>query len=190
MYMSLSFTEMTAAENLCNGIPLTYTNNGIYVYGPQLTTDSVYKLAAFYADSAIAIAKGTDAISTSVRQAAQVLRARIAVDQGQFAQAAAFVPASTVPTNFQYLLTFDQTSGDNQIWSLNISQGRYTVSDSADAGGVIKNALPFASANDPRVPVIKSPRPSRLMEQRRCLSNRCGRTATIRCRSSPASTRG
>ncbi|MGH7619081.1 MAG: hypothetical protein ACREPM_17815, partial [Gemmatimonadaceae bacterium] len=146
MYMALSFTEMTAAENLCNGIPITYTVNGIYTYGPQLTSDSVYKLAAFYADSAIAFAKGTDAISTSVREASLVLRARIAVDQGQFATAAGFVPTSAVPTNFQYLLTFDQTSGDNQIWSLNISQGRYTVSDSADAGGIIKNALPFASA--------------------------------------------
>jgi len=156
MYMALGFTEMTAAENLCNGIPMTYTSNGIYTYGPQLTTDSVYKLAAFYADSAIAFAKGTDVISTSVRQASLVLRARISVDQGQIAAAAALVPASAVPTTFQYLLTFDQTSGDNQIWSLNISQGRYTVSDSSDVGGTIKNALPFASANDPRVPVIKS----------------------------------
>src|SRR5215831_8961457 len=156
MYMALGFTEMTAAENLCSGIPMTYTSNGIYTYGPQLTTDSVYKLAAFYADSAIAFAKGTDVISTSVRQASLVLRARISVDQGQIAAAAALVPASAVPTTFQYLLTFDQTSGDNQIWSLNISQGRYTVSDSADVGGTIKNALPFASANDPRVPVIKS----------------------------------
>jgi hypothetical protein len=63
------------------------------------------------------------------------------------------VPVSAVPTNFQYLLTFDQATGDNQIWSLNISAGRYTVGDSFDVSGVIKNALPFASAGDLRVAV-------------------------------------
>ena len=85
------------------------------------------------------------------KQALLVMRARVLVDQGQFANAAALVPVSAVPTNFQYLLTFDQATGDNQLWSLNISQGRYTVGDSVDATGVMKNALPFASAGDPRV---------------------------------------
>src|SRR5205807_2449296 len=72
---------------------------------------------------------------------------------GQFAQAAALVSASAVPTAYQYLLTFAQTSGDNNIWSLNTNQGRYTVADSVDGAGIIKNALPFLSAKDPRVPV-------------------------------------
>ncbi|MDB4874578.1 MAG: hypothetical protein JWM41_1024 [Gemmatimonadetes bacterium] len=157
MYMSLGFAEMTIAQTFCNGVPLTYTNGGIYVYGPQLTTDSIYKLASFHLDSAVSFARGADAIATAVRQAALVARARVLVDMGQFAQAAALVPVSAVPTSFQYLLTFDQTSGDNNIWSLNNSIGRYSVSDSVDAGGVLANALPFASANDPRVPVIKSP---------------------------------
>ena len=44
----------------------------------------------------------------------------------------------------------------NKLWSLNISQGRYTVGDSVDATGVVKNALPFASAGDPRVPVTNT----------------------------------
>jgi hypothetical protein len=52
------------------------------------------------------------------------------------------------------LLTFAQTSGDNGIWSFNTNQGRYTVADSFDASGVIRNALPFISAKDPRVPVV------------------------------------
>jgi hypothetical protein len=147
---------MTSAENLCNGIPMTYTTNGVYTYGPQLTTDSVYKLAAFHMDSALAKTTASDAISTALHQASLVARARILVDQGNYTAAAALVPASAVPTSFQYLLTFDQATGDNQLWSLNISQGRYTVSDSQDADGVLKNALPFASANDPRVPVVNT----------------------------------
>jgi hypothetical protein len=156
MYMAAGFSELTIAENLCNGVPETYTKNGIYEYGPQLSTDSIYKRAAFFLDSAVSYSKGTDAASVSQRQASLVIRARVLVEQGKFAEAAALVPAGTVPTNFQYLLTFDQTTGDNQNWSLNISQGRYTVSDSFDASGVIKNAIPFASLNDPRVPVTNT----------------------------------
>ena len=59
-----------------------------------------------------------------------------------------------MPTNFQYLV--DLFAGDrrsNQIWSLDNSAKRWTVGDSFDVSGVIKNALPFASARDPRVAV-------------------------------------
>lgn len=156
MYMAAGFSELTIAENLCNGVPETYTSNGVYIYGPQLTTDSIYKRAVFFLDSALTFTKGSDAASVSQREAILVIRARVLVEQGQFAQAAALVPASAVPTNFQYLLTFDQTTGDNQNWSLNISQGRYTVGDSTDASGVLKNALPFASSGDARVPVTNT----------------------------------
>lgn len=156
MYMAAGFAELTIAENFCNGVPETYTSNGVYVYGPQLTTDSIYKRASNFADSALARSNGTDALSVAQKQAALVLKARILVEQNQVAQAAALVPVSAVPTNTQYLMTFDQSTGDNQLWSLNISQGRYTVGDSVDADGVLKNALPFASAGDPRVPVVNT----------------------------------
>ena len=43
--------------------------------------------------------------------------------------------------------------GDNPMWSFNTSQKRWVVGDSFDVTGLIKNALPFASAKDPRVPV-------------------------------------
>ncbi len=156
MYMAAGFTELTIAENFCNGVPETYTTNGVYEYGPQLTTDSVFKRAGFFFDSALARTNGSDALSVAQKQAVLVMRARVLVDQGQFANAAALVPVSAVPTNFQYLLTFDQSTGDNQIWSLNISAGRYTVGDSFDVTGVVKNALPFASAGDPRVAAVNT----------------------------------
>jgi hypothetical protein len=153
MYMAAGFAELTLAENFCNGIPETYTTNGIYLYGPQLTTDSIFKRAAFFFDSALARSNASEPLSVAQKQALLVMRARVLVDQGQFAQAAALVPVSAVQTNFQYLLTFDQSTGDNQIWSLNISAGRYTVGDSFDIAGVLKNALPFASSGDPRIAV-------------------------------------
>ncbi len=157
MYMAAGFDELTIAENFCSGVPETYTNNGVYLYGPQLTTDSIFKRAAFFFDSALARSNtANDPLSVAQKQALLVMRARVLVDQGQFANAAALVPVSAVPTNFQYLLTFDQTTGDNQLWSLNISQGRYTVGDSVDATGVVKNALPFASSGDPRVAAVNT----------------------------------
>jgi hypothetical protein len=158
LYFALGFIEMQMAEDFCNGIPLALARNGVIDYSDPgytpLTNADVFARAALHLDSALTLASGqTDAHSVAVKQAILVAKARVLIDQGQFAQAAALVPTSAVPTNYQYLLSFAQTSGDNQIWSLNTNQGRYTVADSFDASGVIKNALPFISAKDPRVPV-------------------------------------
>ena len=79
------------------------------------------------------------------------------VDLGKYAAAAALVPTSAVPTSFQYAMTFSQATQSNEIWSLNASQSsaRYVVGDSFDivTGSQPDNALPFASAKDPRVPI-------------------------------------
>jgi starch-binding outer membrane protein, SusD/RagB family len=154
MYFTLGFLEMELAENFCNGIPLTYTVNGIPNYGQPLTNDSVYKQAIVHFDSALALAgTATDTASVTVRRIAQIGKARALVNIGQQAPAPALVSSANVPTNFQYLLTFDQTTQDQQLWSLNTSAGRYTVSDSIDnITGIIPNAIPFVSAKDPRVP--------------------------------------
>jgi hypothetical protein len=65
---------------------------------------------------------------------------------------------AAVPTGYVYDMTFSSASGANGMWSLNNSTARISVADSFDVVGgvtnVIRNALPFASANDPRVPVI------------------------------------
>jgi len=158
LYFALGFVEMQMAEDFCNGIPLGLARNGLIDYSDPnykpLTNAEVYAKAATHLDSAIALASAqTDAHSVAVKQAALIARARVYIDQAKFTEAAALVPAGAVPTSYQYLLSFAQTSGDNQIWSFNTNQGRYTVADSFDASGVIKNALPFISAKDPRVPV-------------------------------------
>jgi hypothetical protein len=158
LYFALGFIEMQMAEDFCNGIPLGLARNGVIDYSDPgytpLTNADVYVRAAAHLDSALALAGAqTDAHSISVKQAILIAKARVLVDQGKFTEAAALVPTSAVPTSYQYLLSFAQTSGDNQIWSLNTNQGRYTVADSFDASGVIKNAIPFISAKDPRVPV-------------------------------------
>jgi hypothetical protein len=158
LYTELAFFEMTLADNYCNGIPLGHTDNGVITYGGPATILQVYDSAANHLDSAIATAKGTDAGSVYVNRAARIWKARviIAKDKTQAAAAAALV--ADIPTTYVYDMTFSSVSGSNGMWSLNNSTARISVADSFDIVGgqqnVIKNAIPFASANDPRVPVI------------------------------------
>ncbi|HKW48867.1 MAG TPA: hypothetical protein VJN70_15560 [Gemmatimonadaceae bacterium] len=169
LWLALAFVEMQLAEDFCNGIPLGSNTNGVVDYSSAeftpLTNLQVYDLALKHVDSALAVVgPGTDSTSLlTIRQAALITRARILVDEGgaaNVAAAAALVPSSAVPSNYQYdfLSSPSSNADDNGLWILNISVSRITVSDSVDVfGGVTyttANALPFASANDPRVPVL------------------------------------
>ena len=63
---------------------------------------------------------------------------------------------ANVPTTFSYDITFATSSGDNTLWAQPASSRRYTVGDSLEGRGrnlLVKNAIPFFSAQDPRVPV-------------------------------------
>jgi len=160
LYMGLGFIELSLAENYCNGIPLGHTEAGVVVTGPGLTNAQVFDTALTHIDSALLNIKGTDVGSNFVRQATLILKARILVDKGQYAAAAALVPVSAVPTSYQYLFTESSSNGgleDNGHWNVQVSSTRLTVGDSFDLLGttpnLIKNALPFVSAKDPRVPV-------------------------------------
>lgn len=158
LYMELAFFEMTLADNYCNGIPLGHTIAGVTTNGAPLTIAQVYDSASAHLDTAITLSAGADAGSIFVNRIARIYKARvlIAKDKANAPAAAAFV--SAIPTTYQYDMTFSATSGANGVWALNNSTARISVADSFDviAGSqnVIKNALPFASANDPRVPVV------------------------------------
>lgn len=167
LYMSLGFVEMQMAETYCNGIPLGKNAKGVVDYTDPaftpLTTAQVYDIAQAHLDSALTLlGSATDANSAAVRKASLVVKARILVDKAQFAAAAALVPTSAVETAYQYLWTTSTASNsdDNGIWFLNNSVSRITVADSFDIYNgqvnLVKNNLPFASANDPRVPVINA----------------------------------
>jgi hypothetical protein len=164
MYFVMGFAEMSLAEMFCNGQPLSDASTGFAVYGPPLENVQIYQIALAHFDSAVtlaATAAGT-ADSTradSVRRSAAIGKARVLLDLGGYERAdltnadLAAVAVANVPDNFQLRATFSLTSGSNQIWSLNTSAKRWVVGDSFDVGGRIQNALPFASAGDPRVPV-------------------------------------
>jgi hypothetical protein len=165
LWMWLAFDELSLAENFCNGIPLGGNDKGVVDYTkPEfkpLTNAEVFDVALTHIDSALTyIGSATDATTTFVRNAALIVKARLLVDKGQFAQAAALVPTSVIPTTYQYLFTTSTSSNsdDNGIWGLNWSSSRVTVSDSVVLyqGRQFQtlNAVPFVSANDPRVPVV------------------------------------
>ena len=151
MFFTMGFAEMTLAEAFCNGTPLGDASTGVPIYGPPQTNTQVFTLALAHLDSAISLSGATDAFSISVKNAAAVTRARVLIDLGRFTDVAAGVAA--VPTTFQSNATFSLTGGNNQIWALNTNAKRWTVGDSFDVSGRIMNAIPFASARDPRLPV-------------------------------------
>ena len=153
MYWVMGYAELGLAENFCNGVPYGTTVDGVPVYTDPLTSAQGFALALTHLDSALALTAATDTFTVSMRNAIQITRARTLVNLGgsaNFALAAA--AAANVPTTYQYLQTFSLTTADNAIWSLNNSGKRWVVGDSFDTGGRIFNAIPFASANDPRVP--------------------------------------
>lgn len=154
MYWVLGSAELGLAENWCNGVPYGTITNGVPNYTVPLTGAQGFALALSHLDSGLALTTAADTFTVSVKNAIQIARARTLVDMGGAANMTlAVAAAGTVATTYQYLQTFSLTTTDNLLWSMNTSQKRWVVGDSFDAGGLIANAIPFASAKDPRVPV-------------------------------------
>jgi hypothetical protein len=155
MYFARGFAELQLASDFCNGIPISNGNASPPEPGPPRSTAEVFALAAASLDSAIAFANGTDASSVRVNQAARIARARVALAQGQFAQAGQLVTG--IPTSFRYQHTFSLTTSTNTLWGQGLSSRRYSVGDSIEGNArniLVQNAIPFASARDPRLPVV------------------------------------
>lgn len=149
LYFGLGFVEMQLAEDFCNGIPFGTIVDGRAQYGPPLTNAAIFNLAIAHFDTALSLTAGTDSAAVRVRPAVLVAKARALVNLAKFADAAALV--GPVTTAYQYTYTFSTNGGLNGNWNLNTNLTQYTLSDSADATGVVKNAIPFVSAKDPRV---------------------------------------
>lgn len=159
MYFIEGWIEMDISEHFCNGSPFGRTVNGVPQYTKQLTNIEAYNLALAHYDSALTfVGNATDAFAVSVRNSIRVAKARTQRDLAQFAAAATTV--SGVPTNFAWNLTFSVNTGDNGLYSMNAptANPRYVLGDSFQiVNGVktlLKNSLPFASAGDPRLPVV------------------------------------
>lgn len=154
MYFARGFAEFTLGSDFCNGIPIGKTNVIPPDNGAPLSTQQVFQLAAASLDTAILFANGTDAASVLVNRAARIARGRVALALGDFTGAGAFVTG--IPTTFAYQHTFSLATSTNTIWGQGLSARRYSVGDSVEGNArniPVANALPFASARDPRLPV-------------------------------------
>ena len=155
MYFARGFAELQLAQDFCNGIPLSDGSGEVIKFGAPLPVATVFNAAIASFDSAALVATGTDAQSVLIQRASRVGKARAQLGNNQFAAAATTVAG--IATTFRYQTTFSLTTSDNIIWNQGLSAKRYSVADSLEGNSrnlLVKNAVPFFSARDPRVPVV------------------------------------
>jgi hypothetical protein len=145
MFALTAYSEVLIGEHYCNGTPLSGLDGTTIIFGDPLTNDSVFALAIASADSALALAGPTPA-GQRWSNFASIVKGRALLDRGQFAAAAAAVAG--VPTMFQLHAYHSVNTNDNQIWALNNSARRYTLTNGRE-GGV---GIDFVTSNDPRLP--------------------------------------
>ena len=154
MYFAKGFAEMQLAQDFCNGIPISALVDGVPEPGLPETGAQVFARAVASYDSALAFANGTDTVSIRIARSARVGKARALLGLARYAEAATTVAG--IPTGFSYIHTFSLTTGSNIIWAQGFSAARYVIGDSLEGNArniFVKNALPFVSAADPRLPV-------------------------------------
>lgn len=154
MYLARGYAELQLALDFCNGIPITNTYSANPIDATPQPTAAVFAYAAASLDSAMSFASGTDAQSVIINRAARITRARVALALNDFTTPAALVAA--IPTTFAYQHTFSTATSTNTLWGQGLSSRRYSVGDSVEGNTrniFVANALPFASAKDPRLPV-------------------------------------
>jgi hypothetical protein len=154
MYFARGFVEMQLGQDFCNGLVISDGTAVSPVGGTPMTIDQAFNMAIASFDSALALATGTDAASTLIRNAATVAKARALVNLNNHAAALPLV--TPIATSFTYDVTFSTTSGDNVLWNQPFSSARYTVSDSLEGNArnlLVTGQVPFFSLKDPRLPV-------------------------------------
>ena len=154
MYFVRAFAEMQMANDYCNGSPLSgQDESGAIVYGAPLPGAQVFQAAVADADSGLALITGTAASDLLVQRALKLTKARALLGLGKYAEAGAAVAG--IPTSYSYDITYSLATGDLTLYTQPASARRYTVGDSLEGRShnlLVKNAVPFFSAQDPRVP--------------------------------------
>jgi hypothetical protein len=154
LYFVRAFAEMQMANDFCNGIPLSgLDENGRPVYDKPRPGSEVFEASVADADSGLALITGTSSEDVSIQRALKITKARALIGLGKFAEAAAAVAG--IPTSYAYNITYSVATGDLTLWAQPRSSRRYSVGDSLEGRShnfLVKNAIPFYSAQDPRVP--------------------------------------
>jgi hypothetical protein len=136
------------AEAYCNGVPASKVNdNGKFSFGEPQTGQQLLAAAVAKFDSAISTA--TTSGGTTALNLARIGKGRALLDLNKPSDAALAVAA--VPSTFNYSIQHDENTGrqNSAIFSFNYLESRFSVGDREGTNG-----LPFASMNDPRLPII------------------------------------
>jgi hypothetical protein len=142
------FSYVLLAEAYCNGVPTSRVNDdGKFEFGAPQTGQQILTTAVAKFDSAIAAAGASG--GTVALNLARIGKGRALLDLNQPTQAAAAV--SAVPSSFNYSIQHSENTGrqNNALYAFNYLEGRFAVGDNEGTNG-----LPFASLNDPRMPII------------------------------------
>lgn len=149
MYWVRGWAEMTIAENFCNGMPISSLDaSNAIIYGDPQTNVQIYTRAMASFDTAMLNAPAGVARADTVKWLSGIEKARVQLELGDVTGAGTTIAAAVVPDNFRFTMFYSQVLGDNQIWALNNSAGRWMPGNNEGLVG-----LNFFSANDPRVPM-------------------------------------
>jgi hypothetical protein len=143
------------AENYCGAVPMSkQVSEGVFEFGPALSTRQLLERAVQKADSALLV---TGAASTNTQaRLARIVKARALLNLDQPAAAAAAIGGTAgVPTTFQYNYVHSELTPrqNNGTWNLVQNSGRFGV---AEVEGV--NGLPFRSEGDTATAGLRDPR--------------------------------
>jgi hypothetical protein len=160
---SLSFAGYTYiffGENYCAGVPFSQqAASGEFEFGAGLSTEQMFQQALQRFDAALTAANAARAsargaavaAATAQQNLARIGRGRALLNLGRFQDAAAAV--RDVPTGFEFEIQHSENSSrqNNGVHNLVNIAKRWSVADRE--GG---NGLPYRSANDPRVPSVRT----------------------------------
>ena len=138
-----AFTYILLAEHYCSGVPISSIDGP--TFGPPQSTTQL--LDAALERLTAAAAAGSDARVTNL---IAVLRGRALLNKGDYAGAAAAV--ASVPIDFVYQI-FHSTTTPRQTNQIPVQFGADIFSVTSGEG---INGLNYASAADPRVPVLNT----------------------------------
>jgi hypothetical protein len=119
-----------------------------------MTNAAVFAIANAHLDTALTYLTATDATTLQHFRLAKLLKARVLLDLAGRRRGGGIGRGHSNRDTYQ--ITFSLATGDNGIWAANTSLKAASIGDSVDAQGRVANAIPFASANDPRVRTVGS----------------------------------
>jgi hypothetical protein len=150
-YVLRGATELFIAEHFCSGTAFTDIDPltaRVSFNGPESTGATFSRADASLTNAIVhAVAAGSAVGASTALSAARLARARARLASGNFP--AALADAATIPFGFVIVAQHTTTDNQNGAWFGNHLRRGYSVADSQGTVG-----LNFASAGDPRLPVV------------------------------------